>query len=63
MRLRRLVGPLLAFVALATAAPLHAQQQLDVIRGLITGPDSIPIAGARVTATSLSGNVNRTGRT
>lgn len=42
--------------------PLHAQQ-LDVIRGLITGPDSIPIAQARVTATSLSGNVNRSART
>ena len=44
------------------AAPLHAQQ-LDVIRGLVTGPDSIPIAGARVTATSISGYVNRTART
>ena len=49
-------------VALVLAAPLRAQQ-LDVIRGLITGPDSIPIAGARVVATSLSGNVNRTART
>ncbi len=56
----------LLFVALLGAsgvAPLAAQQQLDVIRGEITGPDSIPIAGARVTATSLSGNVNRSART
>lgn len=44
------------------AAPLGAQGA-DVIRGRITGPDSIPIAGARVTATSLGGNVNRTART
>ena len=49
-------------VALCCVSPLHAQQ-LDVIRGLVTGPDSIPIAGARVTATSLSGNVNRNART
>jgi hypothetical protein len=48
---------------LLVAVPLQAQQQLDVIRGLITGPDSLPIAGARVTATSLSGNVNRNART
>ena len=54
---RRLAAVCLAAVALLCAAPLHAQQ-LDVIRGLITGPDSIPIAGAHVTATSLSGNVN-----
>ena len=63
MHLRRVLQPLLAVLALAVAAPLRAQQQLDVIRGLITGPDSIPIAGARVTATSLSGNVNRNART
>ena len=59
---RRLAAVCLAAVALLCAAPLHAQQ-LDVIRGLITGPDSIPIAGAHVTATSLSGNVNRNART
>ncbi len=47
----------------AVCAPPLVAQQLDVIRGLITGPDSIPIAGARVTATSLSGNVNRNART
>ncbi len=44
-------------------SPSLLAQQLDVIRGVITGPDSIPIAGARVTATSLSGNVNRNART
>ena len=49
-------------IVLLLATPAHAQQ-LDVIRGLVTGPDSIPIAGARVIATSLLGNVNRNGRT
>lgn len=32
---------------------------MDVIRGRVVGPDSTPIAGVRVTATSLSGAVNR----
>ena len=67
MRFRRLNASRFATlcvsaVALLWCAPLQAQQ-LDVIRGLITGPDSIPIAGARVTATSLGGNVNRNART
>ena len=62
MRLRRLALNLLTALTLGVAAPLGAQQ-LDVIRGQITGPDSVPIAGARVTATSLSGNVNRNART
>jgi Carboxypeptidase regulatory-like domain len=48
---------------LVLSAPILRAQQLDVIRGVITGPDSIAIAGARVTATSLSGNVNRNART
>jgi hypothetical protein len=63
VHLRRFVVQWLALAALLVAAPLQGQQQLDVIRGLITGPDSVPIAGARITATSLSGNVNRNART
>ena len=62
VNLRRALLSVLAFATVGGAVPLAAQQ-LDVIRGVITGPDSIPIAGARVTATSLSGNVNRNGRT
>jgi hypothetical protein len=38
-------------------------QQSDVIRGRVTGPDSLPMEGVTVTATSLIGNVNRTART
>ena len=62
MRLRFLLAACLALAATCAAVPLRAQQ-LDVIRGGITGPDSLPISGARVTATSLSGNVNRNART
>lgn len=43
--------------------PCAAAQQLDVIRGQIVGPDGKPLEDAKVTATSLSGNVNRTART
>ena len=62
MLFRRLAVFCASTIVLLRATPAQAQQ-LDVIRGLITGPDSIPISGARVTATSLSGNVNRNGRT
>jgi hypothetical protein len=59
---RRLV---LAAVILAAFvhAPFLAAQQVDVIRGRVTGPDSLPIEGARVTVTSISGQVQRTART
>ena len=43
-------------------APVSAQQ-LDVIRGTVTGPDGRPLESVKVTATSVSGNVNRTART
>jgi len=48
------------FAAAAFCAPSGASAQaVDVIRGRVIGEDSIPIAGARVQATSLSGNVTR----
>jgi hypothetical protein len=52
-----------AVLLLAGAGPLAAQ--VDVIRGRVTTatPDNTPIFGARVTATSLSGNVRRTAAT
>jgi hypothetical protein len=52
----------LALIAFAVAfcAPSRASAQaVDVIRGRVIGEDSIPIAGARVQAVSLSGNVTR----
>ena len=40
-----------------------AAQELDVIRGQVTNPEQQPIENANVTATSVSGGVNRTART
>ncbi|HEY3286056.1 MAG TPA: TonB-dependent receptor [Gemmatimonadaceae bacterium] len=60
--MRSLLTLRLALLALAVAfcAPFRASAQaVDVIRGRIVGEDSIPIAGARVQAVSLSGNVTR----
>ena len=50
----------LALVALALAAPSLSAQQLDVIRGRVTGLDSQPVQRATVKATSYSGNVSKT---
>lgn len=47
--------------AITFTAPLAAQQ-VDVIRGRVIGPDSIPLENVTVTATSISGNVNRVAR-
>ena len=59
MTLRR---PLVLLAVLAAfAAPLQAQ--VDVIRGRVTGPDSLPIENVAVTATSIGGNVTRAART
>ena len=51
----------LAALVSAVASPVLAQA--DVIRGRVTGPDSLPIENVVVTATTLSGNVSRTART
>ncbi|HET6761908.1 MAG TPA: TonB-dependent receptor, partial [Gemmatimonadaceae bacterium] len=51
-----------ALATLPLALPASAQQ-VDVIRGQVVGPESQPLEDARVTATSLSGNVNRGART
>ena len=53
----------LLLVAAILAATPAAAQQLDVIRGQIVDSDGKPLEGAKVTATSLSGNVNRSART
>src|SRR5882672_6922783 len=49
-------------MAVAVTLPADAQQ-LDVIRGQVLGPEGKPLEDAKVTATSLSGNVNRSART
>lgn len=53
---------LAALLGAVLSGTAHAQS-VDVIRGRVTGPDSLPIENAIVTATSIGGNVNRTGRT
>ncbi|MEX2153137.1 MAG: carboxypeptidase-like regulatory domain-containing protein [Gemmatimonadaceae bacterium] len=50
-----------AFFGSLLAGPAVAQS--DVIRGRVTGPDSLPLENVVVTATSIAGNVNRTART
>ncbi len=49
---------LVAACALLSSSAL-AQQPTDIIRGRVTGPDSLPIVGARVTATSYIGNISK----
>lgn len=46
-----------------TGTPLHAQQQAEVIRGRITGPDSQPVVNALVTTVSFGGGITKTKRT
>src|SRR3954466_8773102 len=63
MRLSSLVCAIV--VAILTSVAVHplAAQQLDVIRGQVLDPEGKPLEDAKVTATSLSGNVNRSART
>jgi hypothetical protein len=57
--IRIAVCVIMALLALSTVA--HGQA--DVIRGRVTGLDSLPIDNVTVTATSIAGNVNRIART
>ena len=62
--LRRILSIVVAAVfALTVSATFASAQSVDVIRGLIVGPDDAPIEGANITATSMQGGVNRTART
>src|SRR6478672_9744205 len=61
--MKRILSVLAVMPATAVAAPALSAQQLDVIRGQITGPDNKPLEDATVTATPLSGNVSRSART
>ena len=59
-RIRRLFPALLLLVAMA-ARPAAAQvgATTDIITGMVTGPDSQPLAGATVQATSVETRVSR----
>ena len=54
---------LAALVLLLSLPRAVVAQQLDVIRGQVVNPEAQPIENATVTATSVSGGVNRTART
>ncbi len=63
MTLKTILRRAALLAGLLVGTPLPAQQTTDVIRGRVTGPDNRPIEGVQVTATSVSGGVNRTSRT
>ncbi|HET9425628.1 MAG TPA: carboxypeptidase-like regulatory domain-containing protein [Gemmatimonadaceae bacterium] len=62
MKVRRLLSVVAVVVSIFCGRDLSAQAT-DVIRGRVIGPDSLPVVGATVTATSISGNVSRNART
>lgn len=62
--LRRTIIVVAVAIIAVHATPYAASAQgVDVIRGQVLGPDNAPLPNARVTATSVSGGVNRTART
>jgi len=63
MRLSSLIRALLIVVGASAALARPAFAQVDIIRGQVIGPEGKPLEDAKVTATSLSGNVNRSART
>src|SRR5688500_17753921 len=52
-----------ALVSLFASASIVSAQEVDVIRGTVIAADGKPLEDVKVTATSISGNVNRTART
>src|SRR5438552_1894500 len=62
--LRRLLILAAAVLAPLTAASTSlSAQAADVIRGRVTGPDTLPVEGVAVTATQISTNVSKNART
>ncbi len=63
-RICSLLAVLLGVLILAARPETaRAQEGADIIRGRVIGPDSQPVNGVIVTATSVSGNVSRRART
>ena len=62
MSIERLYLLAAVLVAAAIAQPVAAQQ-VDVVRGRITSTESLPVEGAQVTVTTVSGAVSRVART
>src|SRR3954466_3901467 len=48
---------------MASLAVGMSAQQTDVIRGTVTRPDSLPVSGVEVRATSYSGGVSKVAQT
>src|SRR6266566_1213211 len=63
MRLNSLIRALIIGLLVSAALARPASSQVDIIRGQILGPEGKPLEDAKVTTTSLSGNVNRSART
>ena len=61
----RAITALIAMIAVLAfaGAPAALAAQTDVIRGRVTNSEGLPLAGVRVTATSIPGNVTREVRT
>lgn len=51
-----------AALSAVTPTAVQAQTTLDVIRGRITGSDTLPVANAVIKATSYNGNVTKTSK-
>ncbi len=58
-----MIRRLVAALTFASAPITLAAQQTDVIRGRVIGPDSAPVQGANVRATSYAGGVTKTATT
>ena len=60
----RRVAAFAVLVLLAVLSPTRLRaQDPDIIRGRVTGPDSLPIEGAAVAVTAIASGVNKTART
>src|SRR3954471_321664 len=53
----------IAVLATALASRVVHAQQTDIIRGRVTGPDSLPVQGAEVRTTSVTGSIVKTAST
>ena len=63
MTVRQLLSLCFVLVLACLGGPRHlTAQQVDVIRGRVTGPENQPLPDVTVVVTSISGNVNRTAR-
>ena len=53
----------LASALLTLLAASAAAQDPDIVRGRVTGPDSLPMEGVAVTVTTIQGDIVKTART